>query len=145
MKRLISGIFITVMLFGTSVVEGQELIGQHEISGIFMKDKLGVYAFDDPEISGVTCYVTPISKALSLTDPSNTSIACRQTGTITLSSRVASNAGVEVFRQAKSLVFKKLKVRRWYDAKRKVLIYVAHTEKMINDSYKNSISVVVVK
>ncbi len=116
-------------------------------------DKIVIEAFDDPDISGATCYVSRaktggIKGSVGLAeDTSDASIACRQTGPITLPKEVISGKqdGEQVFRKSTSLLFKKLQVVRFYDQKRKVLVYLSYSDKFIDGSPKNSISTIVVR
>ena len=47
-----------------------------------------------------------------------------------------------VFQKRTSLVFKKLQVVRFYDAKRNTLAYLAYSDKVVEGSPKNAISAV---
>lgn len=115
--------------------------------------KIVIEAFDDPDVSGATCYVSRaktggIKGSLGLAeDTSDASIACRQTGPITLPNDVANGKrdGEQVFRKSTSFLFKKLQVVRFYDQKRKVLIYLTYSDKLIDGSPKNSISAIEVR
>src|SRR5579863_4651675 len=57
--------------------------------------KIGIDAFDDPEVPGVACYVSRaktggVKGALGLAeDTSDASLACRQVGPISLPERIA--------------------------------------------------------
>ncbi|HRQ04974.1 MAG TPA: CreA family protein [Nitrosomonas halophila] len=113
-------------------------------------DKIVVEAFDDPDIPGATCYLGRaktggISGSVGVAeDKSDASIACRQTGPITLSEKIKNGRadGDAVFKKSTSLLFKTLQVVRFYDAKRNVLIYLAYSDRIIEGSPKNSISVI---
>jgi CreA protein len=76
-------------------------------------------------------------------DSSDASIACRQTGPIQLPEKIKN--GEEVFRKRTSVLFKSLQVIRFYDAKRQVLVYLTFSDKLIDGSPKNSISVVPIR
>lgn len=112
--------------------------------------KIVVDAFDDPDVNGVTCYVSRakkggVSGALGLAeDTADASISCRQVGPITLPDRVASRKadGESVFKERLSLLFKTLQVVRFYDAKRNALVYLTYSDKLIEGSPKNSVSAV---
>ena len=112
--------------------------------------KIVIDAFDDPDITGVTCYVSRakkggVSGALGLAeDTADASIACRQVGPITLPERVASRKadGDPVFKERLSLLFKTLQVVRFYDAKRNALVYLTYSDKIIEGSPKNSVTAV---
>lgn len=113
-------------------------------------DKIVVEVFDDADIPGVACYLSRaktggISGAVGVAeDTSDASIACRQVGPITLSEdiRGGKRDGEEVFKKRTSLIFKTLQVVRFYDARRNVLVYLTYSDRIIEGSPKNSISVV---
>lgn len=113
-------------------------------------DKIVVEAFDDPEIPGATCY---LSRAKTggvkgmvgvAEDTADASIACRQIGAISLPENVKNGKGdgEEVFKKSTSLLFKSLQVVRFYDAKRNVLVYLTYSDRIIEGSPKNSISII---
>ena len=112
--------------------------------------KIVIDAFDDPDVNGVTCYVSRakkggVSGALGLAeDTADASISCRQVGPITLPERVASRKadGDSVFKERLSLLFKTLQVVRFYDAKRNALVYLTYSDKLVEGSPKNSVSAV---
>lgn len=112
--------------------------------------KIVIEAFDDPHISGATCYLSRakrggITGGLGIAeDPSDASIACRQTGPIVIPAEVKAGEanGTEVFKKSTSLLFKKIQVVRFYDQKRNVLIYLTYSDRLIEGSPKNSISVI---
>ena len=79
-------------------------------------------------------------------DKADASLACRQTGPITLPPEVVSGKwdGKRVFRKSTSLLFKKLQVVRFYDRNRNTLVYLSYSDKVVDGSPKNSISTIVV-
>lgn len=113
-------------------------------------DKIVVEAFDDPEVPGVTCYLSRaktggMSGAVGLAeDTADASIACRQIGPIQLSERVRSGRadGEEVFKKRTSVLFKTMQVVRFYDRARNALVYLTYSDRVIEGSPKNSITAV---
>jgi len=113
-------------------------------------DKIVIEAFDDPYISGATCYLSRaktggVSGAVGVAeDTSDASIACRQVGPIKLPENIRNGKadGEEVFKKSTSLLFKSLQVVRFYDPKRNVLIYLTYSDRIIEGSPKNSISTI---
>jgi CreA protein len=111
-------------------------------------DKIAIEAFDDPDVPGVTCYIARartggIKGALGLAeDPAQASISCRQTGTIDQSKLGKLRNGDEVFSERASLIFKTTQVVRFWDAKRRTLVYLSYTDRIIEGSPQNSVSVV---
>mgnify|MGYP001822816301 CR=1 FL=1 len=113
-------------------------------------DKIVVEVFDDQEVPGVACYLSRartggISGAVGVAeDTSDASIACRQIGPISLPENVRTGKedGEEVFKTRTSLIFKSMQVVRFYDQRRNVLVYLTYSDRIIEGSPKNSISVV---
>jgi len=108
--------------------------------------KVCVYAFDDPDVPCVTCYLSQarkggISGAVGLAeDPSEFSIDCRMTCDTQLPDKLPKEK--KVFSEGTSILFKDTEVTRIYDAKRKTLVYLALSRKIIAGAPKNSISTV---
>jgi CreA protein len=109
-----------------------------------------VEAIADPKVQGVTCHLTYFERGIIdrlrqgnwFEDPSNSSIACRQTGPITVGQIEQDLNGEEVFREGLSLVFKSLVVRRIFDKPNNTLIYVAHSRRIQEGSAKMAVSTV---
>ena len=109
-----------------------------------------VDAIPDPEVKGVTCHVTYFDRSIIdrvkngnwFEDPSNNSIACRQTGPIEIGNINLSKDGDEVFKAGMSLIWKKLVVNRIYDKTNDTLIYLAHSRELTDGSAKMSISTI---
>jgi CreA protein len=109
-----------------------------------------VEAIPDPKVQGVTCHLTYFERGIIdrlrkgdwFQDPSNSSIACRQTGPIVVGAIETGRKGEEVFREGLSLVFKSLVVRRIFDEENNTLIYVAHSRRVQEGSAKMSVSTV---
>ncbi|MDT8364086.1 MAG: CreA family protein [Nitrosomonas sp.] len=139
-----------VALFSTSLCA--EKIGSvsTKFKLLGANDKIMVEAFDDPDVPGATCYLSRaqtggISGSIGVAeDTADAAIACRQTGPIQLSDDIKNGKadGKEVFKKSTSLLFKSLQVVRFYDVKRGVLIYLTYSDKIIEGSPKNSISVI---
>lgn len=104
-----------------------------------------IEAFADPKVEGVTCHISyfersmwdRLSKGNWFEDPSNASIACRQTGPIKIGK---ISMAEDVFSESRSLIFKSLNVTRIYDQKNQVLIYLTHATELTDGSAKMSIS-----
>lgn len=109
-------------------------------------DKLAVYGVDDPIVEGVAChYTVPEKGGVSgmfgvAEEVSEVSLACRQVGPIKFKEK--ADQGDVVFRERRSLVWKKMQIVRGCDAKRNVLVYLVYTDKLIDGSPQNSTSTV---
>jgi CreA protein len=107
-------------------------------------DKLATYGLDDPEVDGVACHFTVPEKGgfkgwIGLAEEvSDISLACRQVGPIRFKTKFEQ--GDDMFRQRRSLFFKKMQIVRGCDTKRNVLVYMVYSDKIIEGSPKNSTS-----
>ena len=113
--------------------------------GVFTTKDIKLDAMQDPIVTGVTCHISSIEANLDVSDPSDSSIACRQTGEITaqmLRDIDKSDSGDIIFRKSKSIFFKNMKVRRIFDAKSQTLMYLSYSTKETSGSYKHSLSTV---
>jgi len=113
--------------------------------GVFTTKDIKLNTLIDPIVTGVTCHVASIEADLSLADPSDSAIACRQTGEITPQMIAAidkSKSGDVVFKKSKSIFFKTMKIRRIFDAANQTLMYVSYSTKETSGSYKHSLSTV---
>jgi CreA protein len=108
--------------------------------------KIVVDAYDDPDVAGVTCYVSRaktggIKGGLGLAeDKAEASIACRQTGPISFPKPLRQQD--EMFSERISLVFKKLRVVRMVDVKRNALVYLTYSDRVIEGSPQNSVTAI---
>ncbi len=108
--------------------------------------KLATYAIDDPLVEGVACHFTVPEIggwkgwAGFAEERSETSLACRQIGPISFKGKFEQ--GAEIYRQRRSLFFKKMQIVRGCDPKRNVLVYLSYTDKLIEGSPQNSTSTV---
>ena len=110
--------------------------------------KIVVEAYDDPGVRGVTCYLSRartggIKGALGLAeDKAEASIACRQVGPIAIAEPIRPQE--EIFSERISLVFKRIRIVRMVDAKRHSLVYLTYSDRIIEGSPQNSVTVVAV-
>ncbi|EGM78801.1 hypothetical protein Rhein_1142 [Rheinheimera sp. A13L] len=111
--------------------------------GLFTTKDIKVQTFDDPKIPGVTCHISHVEANLDFADPSDMSIACRQTGEITaamLKDIDRSKNGEVIFSTSKSILFKNLKIRRILDSSSQTLLYLSYSTKETTGSYKHSLT-----
>ena len=108
--------------------------------------KVCVDAFQDPRVRGVTCHVSQartggVSGSLGLAqDPSQFSLACRQTGPIVLPAQLPKTE--IVFSEDTSILFKETRVVRMWDEANRTLVYLAISRKLIEGAPANSLSTV---
>lgn len=108
--------------------------------------KIVVEAYDDPQVAGVTCYVSRartggIRGGLGLAeDRAEASIACRQVGPVQFKGPLPQQE--EVFSERMSILFKRMRVVRMADASRNTLVYLTYSDKLIDGSPQNSLTAV---
>jgi CreA protein len=151
MGRLSGAIVALVLALGATLPAMADEIGRVDtaFNWVGANKHIAVEAFDDPKVAGVTCYLSKakqggISGAVGVAEEtSDASIACRQVGPISFREAIETDEdGEEVFRESRSFFFKKLRVVRFWDAKRKVLVYLTYSDKLIDGSPKNAITAV---
>jgi CreA protein len=109
-------------------------------------DKLVTFAIDDPGVEGVACFFTAperggVKGMFGVAEEhSDVSLACRQVGPIRIKEKFEQ--GAVVFRQSRSLLFKKMQIVRGCDTKRNVLVYLVYSDRVIEGSPQNSTSAV---
>jgi CreA protein len=108
--------------------------------------KITVEVFDDPRVSGVSCYLSRaktggISGAIGMAeDKADASVACRQVGPIGFNGTLPRQE--EVFSERASILFKHIRIIRMVDSQRNTLVYMVYSDRLIDGSPKNSITAV---
>lgn len=108
--------------------------------------KIVVEAYDDPRVTGVSCYLSRaktggIKGAVGLAeDKADASVACRQVGPLQFNGKLPRQE--EVFSERASIFFKHVRVVRMVDPKRNALIYLVYSDRLIDGSPKNSVTAV---
>lgn len=137
-----------VMVLALTTALHAEVVGRVGVD--WVGNDIVIEAVKDPKVDGVTCHITyfdrslwdRVSKGNWFENPSNSSIACRQTGPIKIGDIETSAGGEVVFAEGRSLIFKSLKVTRIFDQKNQVLIYLTHATELTDGSAKMAISTV---
>ena len=109
-----------------------------------------IEAVEDPKVKGIACHVSYFDRGLVdrirngeiFSDPSNSSISCRQTGPIVIGDIDKGDNGESVFSKRTSLVWKAVEVTRIYDEERQTLIYLSHATEVQDGSAKMALSTV---
>ena len=144
-RAVSAGLAIAVALLSSaSAADEPDLIFRRStvFKWLTPNDKLATYGLDDPEIDGVACHFTVPERGglkgwLDVAEEvSDISLACRQIGPIRFKQKFAQ--GEDMFRQRRSLFFKKMQIVRGCDSKRNVLVYMVYSDKLIEGSPKNS-------
>lgn len=145
-QRLSAG--LALALLALTAHAGPDLVG--DVSTAFKligpNHKIVVEAYDDPQVEGVTCFVSRartggLSGAFGLAeDKAEASIACRQVGPISFKKPLPLED--EVFSERMSILFKRLRVVRMVDTKRNTLVYLTYSDRLVEGSPQNSVTAV---
>jgi len=146
LARLAAAAVALVVAAGPALAQDPDLIFKRSTVWKFLTPdhKLAVYAIDDPVVKGVSCHFTVPEKGgvegmLGIAEEvSDISLACRQIGPISFAEKFEQ--GSDMYRERRSLIFKKMQIVRGCDVKRNVLVYLVYSDKLIEGSPKNSTS-----
>lgn len=144
MKRIAAALALSIAASAASA----QVVG--EVGVDWFGNDIYIEAFKDPDVQGVTCHVSYFDRSVIdrlqkgnwFEEPSNTSIACQQTGPITIGKIDLGKDGAEVFAQGISLIWKVQSVTRVYDKANDTLLYLAHTRQVQDGSAKMSLTTV---
>ena len=140
--------FATALTLLTATAAISEEVGNVGVD--WVGNDIVIEAIQDPKVPGVTCHLAYFDRSIIdrlsqgnwFEDPSNSSIACRQTGPITLGDIDRSADGENVFSERQSLILKSIRIKRIFDEANNTLIYLAHANELTQGSAKMSISTV---
>lgn len=117
--------------------------------GLTRSHRVVVERFGDPEVAGVSCYISQartggVSGMVGLAeDPGRFSLTCVATGEV----RVADGArrgerGEQVYESNTSLFFKETRVHRFVDEEQRAVVYLAWSTRLVDGSPYNAVAVV---
>ena len=144
---------LSLMVAGSALASLPAGVQADEVGDIgvdWLGGDIKIEAVEDPKVQGVTCHVSYFDRGLVdrlrngqiFSDPSNSSIACRQTGPLVIGDIDRGDDGENVFSQRTSLVWKSIEVTRVYDEERETLIYLSHASEVKDGSAKMALSTV---
>jgi Uncharacterized protein conserved in bacteria len=145
-KSLVLAVLALLLGVLPAAAEGPDLIFKRSTVWKFLTPdhKLAVYGIDDPLVEGVACHYTVPEKGGVAgmfgvaEEVSDISLACRQVGPVVFKQKMEQ--GEDMFRQRRSILFKRMQIVRGCDVKRNVLVYLVYSDKLIEGSPKNSTS-----
>ena len=143
----LTAIVLSVGVLSSTPVRAEQV---GEVGVDWIGNDIIIDAVADPEVSGVTCHVAYFDRGMLdrlkngnwFEDPSNASISCRQTGPVVIGDIDLDENGEEIFKESRSLVWKKLVVNRIYDKANNTLIYLVNSRQVQDGSAKMAISTV---
>jgi catabolite regulation protein CreA len=117
----------------------QRVVAEMSGSGFFLKDTLRIESFNDPKVDGVQLYISDFQKPMTekiakgdvFQDPTLAGLACSSRARVVVQpDATRSMEGEEIFSEARSLLFKSLKVRRIIDLPGQTVVYVLYSQKL---------------
>lgn len=146
-----------IIFFGVAwfLISGSSNHNSHEIGSVNTSFKMlgsdhvvNVDNFQDPEIPNIICSISRaktggIKGSLGVAeDTADFDISCAQIGPIDISA--VPKEKKEVFNESRSITFKRLRVIRMFDEKFNSFTYLAYSDKLVDGSPQNAISIVAV-
>ncbi len=117
--------------------------------GLTRSHRVAVERFDDPEVRGVSCYISQartggFSGMLGVAeDPARFALTCAATGPVELLPGARrGERGEQVFESSTSLFFKETRVHRFIDEERQTVVYLAWSTRLVDGSPFNAVAVV---
>jgi CreA protein len=144
LRRMVPGAVLFFALAGAAWGEDLACVST-TFRVIGANDKVCVSAFDDPKVPGIACDISQartggVKGSLGLAeDPSRFSLACRQIGPVSVDLAELPERD-QVYSERTSIFFKRTHVYRIVDKKRKTLVYLAISDKIVNGSPYNAVS-----
>jgi CreA protein len=142
---------LAALALSAAPAAAQDTIGEVSTTWRMMSpnDKVVIERYDDPKVENAACYISRAetggwSGAVGLAeDPSRFSIACRAVGPLRFKEEIPRDKeGEVVFSEGTSFFFKELRISRFFDSEKNVLVYLVWSTKLIDGSPYNAISVV---
>ena len=120
--------------------------------GLTRSHRVVVERFDDPEVRGISCYISQartggLSGMLGVAeDPARFALTCTATGAIeVLPGARRGERGEQVYESSTSLFFKETRVHRFLDEERNTVVYLAWSTRLIDGSPFNAVAVVPIR
>lgn len=135
-KILVIICFIVMTVNSNSYAE--EVIGEVKANGMIFKDTIQIIAFDDPDITGITLYITSYNRSLSFSESGRSSISVRKVGVV--SGKITSKNNI--YKNSRNPFFRETIIDRFYDKKRNVLVYLSYQDSVSSEKSYHQVSVV---
>jgi len=120
--------------------------------GLTRSHRVVVERFDDPEVRGVSCWISQartggFSGMLGVAeDPARFGLNCQATGPVeVLPGAARGERGEQVYEASTSLFFKETRVHRFVDEQRRAVVYLAWSTRLVDGSPYNAVSVVPIR
>ncbi|KAI7846478.1 hypothetical protein COHA_000013 [Chlorella ohadii] len=130
----------------------REKVAEFPTSGLIFRDTVKIIELNDDKVDGVVIYLTDYQRSITerlakdpFGDPSQASLTCLANRPVTVPDEAAISGveGKEIFSERKGINLfqnKNLRVRRIYDDKNKVIIYVAYSTRFTGAAEEKELS-----
>lgn len=129
LKKILVLIFLLFFAY-ISVGYCDDIIGRINDIGSNPSERTTVYVFQDPDVPGVSCYLSIPENGISVS-PTNMAIRFVKTGPIT---QRPSNRS-RVFTIAQLPIFRLLKIDRIYDSQRNAIVYLCGMPNILQELF----------
>lgn len=126
-----------------AALANSETIASFAASGLVFKDAVEIVAVDDPQVEGVTIFLSQFTRSLTsklaanpFAQPSQAALECVRNDPnvkVNIKGEIRGREGYEVFEERKNInpVFSKiLRVRRIYHEKSNSLVYISYSTRI---------------
>ena len=120
--------------------------------GLTRSHRVVVERFSDPEVPGVSCYISQartggLSGMVGVAeDPARFALACTATGPLALTPALRrGDRGEQIWEASASLFFKETRVHRFVDEQANSLVYLAWSTKLVEGSPHNAVAIVPIR
>jgi CreA protein len=117
--------------------------------GLTRSHQIVVDRFSDPEVPGVSCYISQartggLSGMVGVAeDPARFALSCMAAGPVALTPALSrGERGEQIWEASTSLIFKETRVHRFVDEQAHALVYLAWSTRLIEGSPHNALAVV---
>ncbi|KAL4443027.1 hypothetical protein ABPG77_008518 [Micractinium sp. CCAP 211/92] len=140
------------VLLAGGAADAREKVAEFPTSGLLFKDTVKIIELNDDKVDGAVIYLTDYQRSITerlakdpFSDPSQASLTCLANKPVTVrdEAAIAGAEGKEIFSERKGLNLfqnKNLRVRRIFDEKNRVLIYVAYSTRFTGAAEEKDIS-----
>ena len=145
-RRTLFAVLLLALWCGAAVAEDEIGCVTTEWKALGANHRVCVYAYQDPRIPQITCYVSQartggIKGSVGLAeDPSNFALSCVRSGNVDLPDDFPEKE--TVFKESTNIFFKATRVTRFYDSRNRSLVYLAVSRHIIDGSPYNAVSAV---
>ncbi|KAL4457766.1 hypothetical protein ABPG75_012631 [Micractinium tetrahymenae] len=150
--RLCGAAAAAAVLLAGGAADAREKVAEFPTSGLVFRDTVKIIELNDDKVDGLVIYLTDYQRSITerlakdpFSDPSQASLTCLANRPVTVKDEaaIAGSEGKEIFSERKGLNLfqnKNLRVRRIFDDKNRVVIYVAYSTRFTGAADEKDVS-----